>query len=329
MSSHLDLIFSVCDHNSPTPPLQGDNTHSGFVPYARAIIAHIGEFYGCSAADLLTIVAAYGPQGLDAPVDPAHDNLINNPPLLVCFPYPPPVSLPSLRLRACEPSFHGSTQNLPAPLCVRRPCCDKTPNRQWRVQVGRIDHQNENTLEQLRMMHDQLPTEFMSTPDILDYWITTLSLNQVEPPGWDHRFWRFGARDIVGLLGAHTLLDNHGCMEQECGGEKKMFVWNQDWYKVHFLMLCLATVRAACAVRRRGPCQLLCLRCHCVCRHKICLTGCFTQHVNVPALQSAMPFLPALCSRSDCSCQVVPARLLSCTAVRSMTRDTEVHECRT
>ena len=98
--------------------------------------------------------------------------------------------------------------------------------------MGRIDHQNENTLEELRMMHDQLPTEFMSTPQIIDYWVTTLTMNQTPPPGWDNRAWNFAARDIVGLLGAHTLLDNHGCMEQECGGEKKMFVWNQDWYKV-------------------------------------------------------------------------------------------------
>ena len=58
-------VLFVCDHNSPTPPLQGDNTHSGFVPYARAIIAHIGEFYGCSAADLLTICLLYTSDAAD------------------------------------------------------------------------------------------------------------------------------------------------------------------------------------------------------------------------------------------------------------------------
>ena len=55
--------------------VQEDNTAAGFTPYARAIMAHLGEYYGCSAADLFTIVATYSPIALGAfGPDPAFDN---------------------------------------------------------------------------------------------------------------------------------------------------------------------------------------------------------------------------------------------------------------
>ena len=54
--------------------VQEDNTQAGFVPYARAIMAHLGAHYRCSAADLIAVVAAYGSTALGSGIDAAHDN---------------------------------------------------------------------------------------------------------------------------------------------------------------------------------------------------------------------------------------------------------------
>jgi hypothetical protein len=57
--------------------VQEANTAAQFAPYARAILAHMGNFYQSSAADLFAVVSAYCPLALNPDVkqDPAIDDI--------------------------------------------------------------------------------------------------------------------------------------------------------------------------------------------------------------------------------------------------------------
>ena len=46
--------------------------------------------------------------------------------------------------------------------------------------------------------------------------------------------WDIHARDVLALMGAHTLMDNQACVSSSCGDSEppKMFRWSSDWFKV-------------------------------------------------------------------------------------------------
>ena len=97
------------------------------------------------------------------------------------------------------------------------------------VQVGKIDHDIEFAKEKVEELHRQIPSEFDGLPKVAQFWEGHFrdSLN-----GADGQGMRFTTREVVGLMGAHTMMDNQGCTEQGCGGLKKSLVWNVDWYIV-------------------------------------------------------------------------------------------------
>ena len=46
--------------------VQATNAQASFGPFARAILAHIAEHYGCTSTDLLMVAAAWAPTFLDS-----------------------------------------------------------------------------------------------------------------------------------------------------------------------------------------------------------------------------------------------------------------------
>lgn len=125
--------------------------------------------------------------------------------------------------------------------------------------MGRIDHNRDNSLDQIRAMHAVLPGEFSDTASVIKFWREVINDNLVSPQGrTNDPLWSMHARDIIALMGAHTLMDNQGCSTQGCGGDVKSFVWNTDWFKVRFLhflgvFLCLWFVCVCCVLLRAPP----------------------------------------------------------------------------
>jgi hypothetical protein len=87
-------------------------------------------------------------------------------------------------------------------------------------------------MKELREMHSKIPSEFDSMPVFIEFWRETINKHITSPDEDGDGEWHLHPRDIMALLGAHTLMDNQGCMEEKCGGRKRMFTWNNSWFKV-------------------------------------------------------------------------------------------------
>jgi hypothetical protein len=118
------------------------------------------------------------------------------------------------------------------------------------VQVGKIDNDRSIDMEGLREMHSKIPSEFDSMPVFIEYWRETINKHIKSPDEQSDDSWHLHGRDIMALLGAHTLMDNQGCMEETCGGRKRMFSWNNSWFKVGADHLANSN---SCTADRAGP----------------------------------------------------------------------------